>query len=77
MVKKSVKKAAKSSDPTRNDVLIEVTITMPDGTQVYEEMRIINPSGCILKSDISNADMVYENLTKGMADIYGRGHVTK
>ncbi len=59
----------------RNDILIEVMITMPNGEVTSRDLRIANPGGCIMKSDLANSEKVYQNLTGGMARIYGTGHI--
>ena len=59
----------------RSDILIEVMVTMPNGDVTSKDLRIVNPSGCILKSQLTNAEAVYGNLISGMASIYGSGHI--
>ncbi|MCP5005384.1 MAG: hypothetical protein GY941_15825 [Planctomycetes bacterium] len=59
----------------RNDILIEVTITTPDGSALAKSLTIHNPSGCILKPKINDPQDVYNNLISGMAAKYGAKHI--
>ena len=65
----------KSKAKSRDDILIEILITTPDGSLASHDMRVVNPTGCILGSKVNDAEQVYANLTKGMAGIYGAGHI--
>lgn len=65
----------KKKPTPREDVLIEVMITTPDGNVTSKDLRIVNPGGCILRSQLNNADKIYGNLISGMGKTYGSGHI--
>ena len=57
------------------DIMIRLIVTTPNGAESFKEIRIINPTGCILKSQVNNVGKIFANLTGGLAAAYGARHI--
>ena len=63
------------SEPSSNDIKIDVVLTMQDGTTHGKELAIVNHGGCIMRSDLQKPDMVFEMVKQGLIQMYGAGHI--
>ena len=81
VTKKAVKKATPEvqpqveEQPALIDIIIDVSITMLDGSVHSKKMAIENATGCIMKSDLNNPNMVFEMFKLGLMSKYGSGHI--
>lgn len=61
--------------PKQNHIDIDVRITTPDGKASSKRVKIMNPAGCIINSQLNNADGVFQTVFGGLVKKYGAGHI--
>ncbi len=56
-------------------IKIDIQITLQDGSIAKQELSIINPSGCIKKSQLKNVDRIQSMVRQGLINAYGVQHI--
>ena len=59
----------------QNTIDIALEITMTDGSVHNQNLSIVNPGGCIFKSQINNPAAVMGMIKDGLGKMYGVNHI--
>lgn len=61
--------------PSSEDIKIGIAVRMQDGSIHDKELAIVNPGGCIMKSQLNNPDQVFAMVKQGLVQMYGANHI--
>ena len=59
----------------QDHIFIKVNVTMMNGKKASRKLKIKNPVGCMARSQVNNAEGVFQTLFSGMVSKYGAGHI--
>ncbi len=63
------------SGPDSTPIKIDIQITLQDGSIAKQELSIINPGGCIKRSQLKNVDRIQSMVRQGLINAYGVQHI--
>lgn len=59
----------------RDDIKITCMVELLDGNVVEDEIRIVNPGGCIIGTQRNNPAYVFDVLRSGLVATLGKNHI--
>ena len=62
-------------DDKQDHITIDCRITTLDGKSSSRRVKIINPEGCIFRSQVNNPEGVFQTVFAGLVKKYGAGHI--
>jgi len=61
--------------PDSTPIVINMQLTLQDGSVARQELSIVNPGGCIKKSQLGNTDRIFAMVKQGLINAYGVQHI--
>ena len=65
----------KEYDDKQDHITIDCRVTTMDGKSSSRRVKIINPTGCITRSQVNNSEGIFRTLFAGLVKKYGVGHI--
>ena len=65
----------KEYDDKQDHIIIDVRVTTLDGKASSRRAKIINPTGCVTRSQVNNPDGYFQTVFGGLVKKYGAGHI--
>ena len=62
-------------DDKQDHITIDCRVTTLDGKSSSRMVKIINPEGCIFRSQVNNPEGVFQTVFAGLVKKYGAGHI--
>ena len=59
----------------QDHITIDCRVTTMDGKSSSRRVNIINPAGCIFRSQVNNPEGVFQTVFAGLVKKYGAGHI--
>ena len=57
------------------NVDLKLKTRMPDGSEHECVFTIVNPAGCMLKTQVNNPNVIFDGLRAGLIREYGANHI--